>query len=177
MFKRQKKCPSCGLVNFRDAAQCQWCALALRDRVQTGLIDDAPRASRGPWGVMLIMLAVASLCGGIVWHVTRKAVVRAEQLANEKLEPSPAQQAKRTGPPSLSGRSPSDPVSRQTEDVNERFRRVMEQHAEIDRRRSEDSPYSPEQAHRVIEERARQRQIEERQRHAEEPPPDMPDDR
>lgn len=42
MRNRHDKCPGCGLANFRDAAECRWCALALSGRAWTGYVDDAP---------------------------------------------------------------------------------------------------------------------------------------
>ena len=178
MSNRQKKCPGCGLANFRDAAECQWCALALSGRARTELIDDAPAASN-PWGAVLIMFAVAILCGGIVWHLTRKAVMRAEQLATETAEAAaPAKPARRAGPPSLSGRSPSDPTRREFDESLWELRRDVGSNAEANRRLSEDVRLGPEEVRRAMEaHRARQREIEERAREAEQPPPpDTPDD-
>ena len=185
MGGRKKKCPSCGLVNFHDASPCQWCALALQDRVRNELVDDRP-AARGPWGAALIMLALAILCGGVVWHLTRKAVVRGERLATEALGPDAAKkQAKRTGPPALSGRSPGDnpaeivdPIKRQIEEA--RKKRASPELEEFQRQLRGPVFGSPEQRRRIEEQRARQRQIEEQLREAEEqpdPPPDTPDDR
>jgi hypothetical protein len=109
MSKKKEKCPSCGLVNFRDAARCQWCALALRGRVQTELIDDLPRSGK-PWGVLLLLFALLVVCGGVARHLKQKSDERAEMAAEvTEAADGPAKPARRTGPPRLSRRSPSDP--------------------------------------------------------------------
>lgn len=106
-MSKKKKCPSCGLVNFHDAAQCQWCALVLRGRARNEMVDDLPRSGGVPWGVLLLLFALLVMGGGVFRHFKQKLDERAE-LAAEKTEAA-AKSAKRGGPPKLSGRSPSDP--------------------------------------------------------------------
>lgn len=110
MSNRQGKCPGCGLTNFRHAAECQWCSLALRDRARNEYIDDAPAGPGRPWGLLLMLFAILVGGGGLVWHVQQKAAERAD-LAAEQAEAADdsAELPERTGPPALSGRSPSDP--------------------------------------------------------------------
>lgn len=117
MSKKKKKCPSCGLANFREAAQCQWCALVLRGRARNELVDDLPRPGGVPWGPLLLVFALLVVGGGVIRHLKLKADERAALAAEtaETDEPAAATAAKRTGLPKLSGRSPSDPPDRAVE--------------------------------------------------------------
>ena len=109
MRNRQGKCPGCGLVNPPEAFECRWCALALSDRARNEYVDDAPAGPGRPWGLLLILLALLAVGGGLVWHVQRKAAERAESAAEQaEAAGDDAGLPRRTGPPSLSGRGPSE---------------------------------------------------------------------
>jgi hypothetical protein len=183
MNDRQKKCPGCGLVSFRDAAECQWCALALSGRARTELIDDAPAAGK-PWGLLLIAFALAIICGGIVWHVARKATTRAEESAAEQADAPAKKQARRAGPPSLSGRGPGDrqPGEITEEMMMEQIRRNqegLERTNAMIRRANEAVEFKPRDLRERPAPQPSREPTPEEQRHAEadEPPPDDRDDR
>lgn len=133
MSKKPNKCPGCGLVNFREAAECQWCALALGGRARTELIDDAP-AARKPWGLIAFALAAALLCGGFALQAVRKAAARAEQAAAEGAEsPDAAKPGRRGESPSLDPLLNDNETSRMLENHNEMTRRAAERNREFRR--------------------------------------------
>lgn len=185
MNDRQKKCPGCGLTNFRDAVDCQWCALALRGRARNELVDDAPPPAGKPWGLVLMFFALLLVGGGILWHVSRKAAER-EALAAETAEAAEAEESakarKRTGPPSLSGRGPGDaqrdPLLRSMDEAMEKQQREMQRYMEANdlTPEAQQRQYNEAMRRRLQEQReAAQRRLEERRRADEDEPPPAPD--
>lgn len=120
MRNRQEKCPVCGLANFRDEAECQWCALALSDRARNDYVDDAPPDPGRPWGLLLMLFAVLAVGVSLAWHVQRKAAERAESAAEQaEAADDSAELPERAGPPSLSGRGPGDPPRAEFSSISE----------------------------------------------------------
>jgi hypothetical protein len=185
MNNRKGKCPGCGLVNFRDAAECQWCALALSGRTRNELVDDMPAAPDKPWGLLLMLFALVIMGGGVLWHVSQKIAARAELVTKAaEAADDDAKLPKRKGPPSLGGRSPSDPPRDQELDyikkAIENNRREMEKNGDSHRGLygfDEGRLRQAEIRRNTEAQQARKRRLEDQQRGMYRQPVSTPDER